>query len=105
MIFDTHAHYDDEAFEEDREALLLSMKSGGVGYIVNACASIDGMEKTIALMEKYPFVYGAVGVHPDDAGAMNKDVIKKLQKLCRPLKLLFLQNLDMQPKSYQTYIL
>lgn len=83
MIFDTHAHYDDEAFEEDREALLLSMKSGGVGYIVNACASIEGMEKTIALMEKYPFVYGAVGVHPDDADQMTKETLDKIRLLSR----------------------
>lgn len=86
MIFDTHAHYDDEAFEEDREALLLSMKSGGVGYIVNACASIDGMEKTIALMEKYPFVYGAVGVHPDDADQMTKETLDKIRLLSRHKK-------------------
>jgi TatD DNase family protein len=83
MIFDTHAHYDDEAFEEDRDELLDSMESKGIGYIVNACASISGMEKTIALMEKYPFVYGAVGVHPDDAMEMTEETLKQIRALAK----------------------
>ena len=53
MIFDTHAHYDDDAFDIDREELLASMEAGGIGTIVNSCASIDGLDNTIALMEKY----------------------------------------------------
>lgn len=80
MIFDTHAHYDDEAFEEDQEALLMSMEAGGVGHIVNACASIGGMERTIELMDKYPFVYGAVGVHPDDADQMTLETLDKIRR-------------------------
>ena len=68
MIIDTHAHYDDEAFDTDREALLMSMYDGGIEKIVNVCASVGGFQDTVKLMEKYPFVYGAVGIHPDDAG-------------------------------------
>ena len=67
MIIDTHAHYDDEAFDTDREALLTSMYDGGIEKIVNVCASVGGFQDTVKLMEKYPFVYGAVGIHPDDA--------------------------------------
>ena len=81
MIFDTHAHYDDDAFDEDREELLASMKAGGIGTIVNSCASIDGLDNTIALMEKYPFIYGAVGVHPDDAGEMTEEVLGKISRM------------------------
>lgn len=81
MIFDTHAHYDDDAFDEDREELLASMKAGGIGTIVNSCASIDGLDNTIALMEKYPFIYGAVGVHPDDAGEMTEEVLGKVSRM------------------------
>ena len=44
MIFETHAHYDDEAFEQDREALLNSMEAHGIGHIVNACASIESLK-------------------------------------------------------------
>jgi len=71
MIFETHAHYDDEAFEQDREALLNSMEAHGIGHIVNACASIESLKATEELMEKYPFVYGAFGIHPDDAEKMS----------------------------------
>ncbi len=81
MIFDTHAHYDDDAFDEDREELLASMEAGGIGTIVNSCASIDGLDNTIALMEKYPFIYGAVGVHPDDAGEMTEEVLGKVSRM------------------------
>ena len=70
MIIDTHAHYDDEAFNPDRDALLNSMAENGIEKVVNVCASISELYRTVELMEKYPFVYGAVGVHPDDASQM-----------------------------------
>ena len=60
MIFDSHAHYDDEAFEPDREELLESMADLGVGTIINVGASLRGVRDTVKLMKKYPFIYGAV---------------------------------------------
>lgn len=72
MIFDTHAHYDDEQFDSDRESLLSSMQAGGVGTIVNVGASMKSSAATVALTERYPFIYGAVGVHPDEAGALTE---------------------------------
>ena len=72
MIFETHAHYDDEAFEADQEEILNSMQECGIGRIVNACASIESLKDTELLMEKYPFVYGAFGIHPDDAVAVGE---------------------------------
>ncbi|MDO4308039.1 MAG: TatD family hydrolase [Eubacteriales bacterium] len=83
MIFETHAHYDDEAFDADREEILASMAAAGIGTIVNACASIDGLMDTIALMDKYPFVYGAVGVHPDDADRMTPETLDTVRRLSR----------------------
>lgn len=83
MIFETHAHYDDEAFDEDRDELLASMKANGIGWIVNACASIEGLSDTIALMDKYPFVYGAVGVHPDDADRITQKTLDEIRCLSR----------------------
>lgn len=80
MIFDTHAHYDDKAFAQDREVLLSSMEEHGVGHIVNVCASIGEFSKTVDLTEKYSFVYGAVGVHPDDAEQMTAET---LDEICR----------------------
>ena len=78
MIFETHAHYDDEAFEQDREALLNSMEAHGIGHIVNACASIESLKATEELMEKYLFVYGAFGIHPDDAEKMTEDTLNEI---------------------------
>lgn len=82
MIFDSHAHYDDEAFEEDRDSLLMGMQEVGVGAIVNVGASLRGVRDTAALTEKYPFVYGAVGIHPDHVEQLNDDVMEELRSLC-----------------------
>lgn len=81
MIIDTHAHYDDEAFAEDRDSLLSTLKDHGISRVVNACASIDGLEDTVGLMDKYPFLYGAVGVHPDDADKMTPETLEKIRLL------------------------
>ena len=83
MIFDTHAHYDDEAFEPDRDGLLSSLQGNGIGTVVNVCASVGELGRTIALTEKYPFVYGAVGVHPDDADKMTEETLSKIRRFSR----------------------
>lgn len=83
MIFETHAHYDDEAFEGDREELLGSLEAQGIGAVVNICASADGLQDTVALMEKYPFVYGAIGVHPDDADKITEETLAEIRRLSR----------------------
>lgn len=79
MIFDTHAHYDDEAFHEDREALLLSLWEGGVEAVVNVGASIQSTKNTLELIKKYPFVYGAAGVHPNETGELNDHLMDWLK--------------------------
>lgn len=66
LIFDTHAHYDDDAFDEDRDELLNRLKEQGVGRVINVGASIASTKRTIELMNQYPFVYGILGVHPCD---------------------------------------
>ena len=81
MIFDTHAHYDDEQFDTDREALLGSMAAGGVGTIVNASASVESWDKVLGLTEKYPFIYGMIGVHPDEAGSLDKEKFRRMEEL------------------------
>lgn len=82
MIFDTHAHYDDEQFDKDRKELLGAMQEKGIGHIVNCCASAEEIEKTVALTEEYSFIYGAVGVHPDDAGKMEPQIMERLKRFC-----------------------
>ena len=73
MIFDTHAHYDDEQFDIDREELLDSMAAGGIGTIVNAAASPESWDRILELTEKYPFIYGMIGVHPDEVGSLDEE--------------------------------
>lgn len=75
MIFESHAHYDDEQFDEDREALLASLPGLGVGVVVNAGASIATSMKGIELADRHLHVYAAAGVHPHDVGTMkDKDL-------------------------------
>lgn len=75
MYFDSHAHYDDERFDEDRFELLEEMKEKGVDFIVNVAANMESCETSMALAKKYPFVYCSVGVHPHDVeGLTDKDI-------------------------------
>ena len=80
MIFDTHAHYDDDAFDEDRDELLSGMTAKNVEYIVNVGASMASSKRSIALAEKYPFIYAAVGVHPDEVGKLDDEKFEKLRE-------------------------
>ena len=80
MIFDTHAHYDSEQFDEDRDALLLSMKEQGVARIVNISANLAEIDATLELVKKYPFMYGVVGVHPDDTRELNDENFDRIRK-------------------------
>ena len=80
MIFDTHAHYDDDAFDEDRDELLSGMAAKNVEYIVNVGASMASSKRSIALAEKYPFIYAAVGVHPDEVGELNEEKFNRLRE-------------------------
>ncbi len=83
MIFETHAHYDDEAFNEDRELLLNSLEESGVDFVVNVGASIQSTKNTLKLIEKYPMVYGAVGVHPSESGELTGDKLQWLKEVAR----------------------
>ena len=80
MIFDTHAHYDDEAFDDDREQLLERMRNRGVEYIVNVGASMALCKSTIGLIRRFPYVYGALGVHPDEVAELTDDDYNWLAK-------------------------
>ena len=79
-IFDTHAHYDDKAFDGDREELLGGMAEAGVSRIVNAAASLSSTETTARLAARYPFVYGTAGVHPDEVGELNEETFAWLTR-------------------------
>ncbi len=66
MIFDSHAHYDDKQFGEDRNELLSSMGDHGITKIVNVGASLEGNQRMLELVDQYEFLYGAAGIHPSD---------------------------------------
>lgn len=83
MIFDSHAHYDSEQFNEDRNELLLSMEENGVGTIVNSAANWDSVTEVVELAHKYPFVYAAVGMHPDEVGDLNDERFEYLKSQCQ----------------------
>ena len=87
MIFDTHAHYDDEQFDTDRDELLSSMAAGGVGTIVDAAATVESWDKIVELVEKYSFIYGSVGVHPDEVGALNEENFARMRELLKKEKI------------------
>lgn len=80
MIFETHAHYDDEKFEIDRETLLASLPEKGIGRVMNVGASIETTRATLALAERYGHVYAAVGVHPSDVGDLNEETFAWLKE-------------------------
>ena len=71
-IVDTHAHYDDEAFDGDRKELLSGLRSHGIGTVVNIGASMASCRTTLALAAEYPFIYAAVGVHPNETGELSE---------------------------------
>lgn len=81
MIFDTHAHYDDEQFDEDRDALLRSMKEAGIGNIVNIGANMASSQRSLDLAAEYDFMYAAVGVHPSDCAELDDEKIEKLEEM------------------------
>ncbi len=82
-IFDTHAHYDDEAFDEDREQLLARLPGEGVARVVNVGASLTSCRKTLELAERYDYIYSAIGVHPSETAELNEDKFEWLRDACR----------------------
>lgn len=87
MIFDTHAHYDDKQFDEDRDQILSSMQEQGVGTIVDASATVDSWERVLELTRRYSFVYGMIGVHPDEVGDLNEENFARMEQLLHEEKI------------------
>ena len=83
MLFDTHAHLNDEAFNKDREELLAGLARKGVGLVMNAGCSLQASREVVEMADKYPWLYAAVGSHPDAADEVNEDVLDEYRKLCK----------------------
>ena len=83
MLFDTHAHMDDRAFDEDREALLSRLPEEGIGLLMNPGCSLDSSRAACALARKYDYIYAAVGSHPDAAAEVCPEVLEQYRVLVR----------------------
>lgn len=81
MYFDTHAHYDDAAFDADRDALLSALPESGVGLVIDPGCNVESSRSAVALAEKYPHVYAAVGLHPEDCKGCGWAELAKIRKL------------------------
>ena len=83
MLFDTHAHMDDRAFDQDRETLLEALPESGIGLLVNPGCSLASSEAACALAQKYDYIYAAVGSHPDAADEINEETLERYRQLVR----------------------
>ena len=83
MLFDTHAHMDDRAFDQDRDTLLSELPQQGIGLLMNPGCSLASSRQACALAERYDYIYAAVGSHPDAADEVNADVLETYRILCK----------------------
>ena len=88
MIFDTHAHYDDKQFDQDREELLVSMKDNGIGTIVDVGSNMETSAWIVDAVNRYPMMYGAVGVHPCDTADLTESDMDTLKEYAGKDKIL-----------------
>lgn len=112
MIFDSHAHYDDEQFDNDRESLLGSLlPSKGVSGVINCSSTLESIEKTLNLTKKHSYFYGAVGIHPECAANLPSDYLQLIEKAAQNEKIVAIGEigldyhwLDSCPKETQTQV-
>ena len=83
MLFDTHAHMDDRAFDVDRHQLLQELPNQGIAYLMNPGCSLASSRNADALSKQYDYIYAAVGSHPDAADEVNEEALEEYRKLCK----------------------
>ena len=83
MLFDTHAHLDDRAFDPDRRSILARLPEQGIGLVMNPGCSLASSRAAVALAGQIPWIYAAVGSHPDAAGEVDGAVCGEYRRLCR----------------------
>ena len=86
MLFDTHAHYDAEQFDQDREAVLAGLPSRDVSFVVNPGCDIRSSRKAVELARQWPFLYAAVGYHPEECGPYDPAELDVFRELARDPK-------------------
>lgn len=110
-IFDTHAHYDDEAFDLDRDQQLKTLPADHVALVVNPGCDVESSRKAVALAEQYPHVYAAVGIHPENCGGAEDKDIEAIRQLCEHKKVVAIGEIGLDyywdhnpPKEFQQMI-
>lgn len=79
MIFDTHAHYDDEAFDADREELLTGLPAAGIGTAVNIASSVKSIDDCLQLAHRFPHIYCALGIHPEHCADLTDALLNEIR--------------------------
>lgn len=79
MIFDTHAHYNDEAFRNDLDAVVGQFHEAGIGRVVNVADSVASVDRVLELADRYPFFYAALGIHPACVGALTEEKLSGIR--------------------------
>lgn len=87
MYFDTHAHLDDKQFRQDQDAMIRRAKEAGIQYIVNVGYNVPSARRTLELVKKYDFIYGAIGMHPHDAKDLNGESLQELKRIAKEPKI------------------
>lgn len=112
MLFDTHAHYDDEAFDADRDALLAAMPERNVGLIANPGCTVETSQQAVALAEQFDHVYAAVGIHPENCGDFTDSDIDILRQLAQHEKVVAIGEIGLDyyweenpPREWQQRVL
>ena len=80
MIFETHAHYDDDRFKEDRNEILMHLPEAGIGVVINSGASVESTRDTVELAKKYEHVYAAVGIHPSEIAELDESFMEWMKE-------------------------
>mgnify|MGYP002747478623 CR=1 FL=1 len=108
MLFDTHAHYDDEAFDPDRREVLAGLPQKGVGLVVDPGCTLTSSEKAVALAAEFPHVYAAVGLHPENCHDFQPEQIERLRQLAQREKVVAIGEIgldyyweDNPPRAFQ----
>ncbi|WP_058485826.1 TatD family hydrolase [Defluviitalea phaphyphila] len=109
MYFESHAHYDDEAFDEDRESLIESFKKEGIDYIIQVAGDILSSKKSLELANKYDFIYCSLGVHPHEVEELDEVKFNDLKSLTKEKKVVAIGEIGLDyhyensPKDLQKY--
>ncbi len=86
MIFESHAHYDDEGFNEDREELLKRLPKEGIKTVINIGITVNSSKQCIKLANKYDYIYAAIGVHPHEVSNMDDDKLEQIKEMTKEPK-------------------